>query len=177
MNRISIVGAGPGAIDLLSVRALDRLKEAEVLVWADSLVPKQIADLVPADCERISTSSMTLVEILSLLIDRFHKGKKVVRLPDGDPCLYGALSEQISALAEEGMDVEVGMSFRATTPQGEQSVIIIETTDEEVVVDGNHPLAGIPLTFDVTVVDVREATKEELEHGHVHGEGGCGHDH
>jgi len=76
-----------------------------------------------------------------------------------------------------GMDVEVGMSFRATTPQGEQSVIIIETTDEEVVVDGNHPLAGIPLTFDVTVVDVREATKEELEHGHVHSEGGCGHDH
>ncbi|MED5424445.1 MAG: peptidylprolyl isomerase, partial [Pseudomonadota bacterium] len=77
----------------------------------------------------------------------------------------------------DGMDVEVGMSFRATTPQGEQSVIIIETTDEEVVVDGNHPLAGIPLTFDVTVVDVREATKEELEHGHVHSEGGCGHDH
>ena len=68
----------------------------------------------------------------------------------------------------DGMDVEVGMSFRATTPQGEQSVIIIETTEEEVVVDGNHPLAGIPLTFDVTVVDVREATKEELEHGHVH---------
>ncbi|MBT3136959.1 peptidylprolyl isomerase [Alteromonas sp. ALT199] len=70
----------------------------------------------------------------------------------------------------DGMDVEVGMSFRANTPQGEQSVIIIETTDEEVVVDGNHPLAGIPLTFDVTVVDVRDATKEELEHGHVHQE-------
>ncbi|BCO19800.1 peptidylprolyl isomerase [Alteromonas sp. McT4-15] len=77
----------------------------------------------------------------------------------------------------EGMDVEVGMSFRATTPQGEQSVIIIETTDDEVVVDGNHPLAGIPLTFDVKVIDVREATAEELEHGHAHGAGGCGHDH
>ena len=77
----------------------------------------------------------------------------------------------------EGMDVEVGMSFRATTPQGEQSVIIIETTDEDVVVDGNHPLSGIPLTFDVNVVDVREATAEELQHGHAHGAGGCGHDH
>jgi FKBP-type peptidyl-prolyl cis-trans isomerase SlyD len=62
------------------------------------------------------------------------------------------------------------MSFRATTPQGEQSVIIIETTDEDVVVDGNHPLAGIPLTFDVKVIDVREATAEELEHGQAHSE-------
>ena len=69
------------------------------------------------------------------------------------------------------------MSFRATTPQGEQSVIIIETTDDEVVVDGNHPLAGIPLTFDVNVVDIREPTAEEREHGHVHGPEGCGHDH
>ena len=77
----------------------------------------------------------------------------------------------------EGMDVEVGMSFRATTPEGEQSVIIIETSDDEVVVDGNHPLAGIPLTFDVEVVDVRDATAEELEHGHAHAPGGCGHDH
>jgi len=75
----------------------------------------------------------------------------------------------------DGMDVEVGMSFRATTPEGEQSVIIIETTDDEVVVDGNHPLAGVPLTFDVEVVDVREATAEELAHGHAHGPGG--HDH
>ena len=77
----------------------------------------------------------------------------------------------------EGTEVEVGMSFRATTPQGEQSVIIIETNDEEVVVDGNHPLAGIPLTFDVNVVDIREATEQEREHGHVHGPEGCGHDH
>ncbi|AFT79088.1 FKBP-type peptidyl prolyl cis-trans isomerase [Alteromonas macleodii str. 'Black Sea 11'] len=94
---------------------------------------------------------------------------------------YGERSDELVQTVPrsmfDGMDVEVGMSFRATTPQGEQSVIIIETTDEEVVVDGNHPLAGIPLTFDVTVVDVREATKEELEHGHAHGAGGCGHDH
>ena len=77
----------------------------------------------------------------------------------------------------EGMDVEVGMSFRATTPQGEQSVIIIETTDEEVVVDGNHPLSGLTLNFDVEVLDVRAATESELEHGHPHTEGGCGHAH
>lgn len=87
------------------------------------------------------------------------------------------LVQRVPSSMFEGMDVEVGMSFRATTPEGEQSVIIIETSDDEVVVDGNHPLAGIPLTFDVEVVDVREATAEELEHGHAHTPGGCGHDH
>lgn len=77
----------------------------------------------------------------------------------------------------DGLDVEVGMSFRATTEQGEQSVIVIEATDDEVVVDGNHPLAGMPLSFEVEIVAVREATADELAHGHVHGPGGCGHDH
>ncbi|MCB5225506.1 peptidylprolyl isomerase [Alishewanella sp. 16-MA] len=70
----------------------------------------------------------------------------------------------------EGMDVEVGMRFRASGPDGrEQPVIIVDVTEEEVVVDGNHPLAGIELSFDVEVVLVRDATEEELAHGHVHG--------
>lgn len=77
----------------------------------------------------------------------------------------------------EGMDVAVGMRFRASGPDGrEQPVIIIDVTDEEVVVDGNHPLAGIELNFDVEIVLVRDATAEELAHGHVHGiDGHAGH--
>lgn len=70
----------------------------------------------------------------------------------------------------EGMDVAPGMRFRAAGPDGtEQSVIVLEVTDEEVVVDGNHPLSGIDLSFDVEVIMVRDATEEELSHGHVHG--------
>lgn len=77
----------------------------------------------------------------------------------------------------EGMDIDVGMSFRATTDHGEQSVIIIDKDDTNVTVDGNHPLSGMTLMFDVSIEDVREATADELEHGHVHGAGGCGHNH
>lgn len=73
------------------------------------------------------------------------------------------------------IDVDVGMSFRASTEEGEQSVIVIETTDDEVVVDGNHPLAGVPLHFNVEIVSVRQPTADELAHGHAHGAGGCGH--
>lgn len=77
----------------------------------------------------------------------------------------------------DGMEVAVGMRFRASGPDGrDQPVIILEVSEEEVVVDGNHPLAGIELNFDVEVVLVRDATAEELAHGHVHGiDGHAGH--
>ena len=67
--------------------------------------------------------------------------------------------------------------MRATTDDGEQTVIVIDVTEDEITVDGNHPLAGIDLKFDVEILEVRDATEDELQHGHVHGEGGCGHSH
>ena len=75
-------------------------------------------------------------------------------------------------------DLAVGTQLRATTDDGEQTVIVIDVTDEEVTVDGNHPLAGLDLRFDVEILEVREATPEELAHGHIHsdGESCCGSD-
>ena len=107
MSPISIVGAGPGALDLLTIRAQERLKTADVLVWTDSLIPIQITNLVKDDCEKIKTSSLTLEEIIYILIKKHNEGKKVVRLHDGDPCLYGAISEQICRLNDEGIEVEI----------------------------------------------------------------------
>ncbi len=86
------------------------------------------------------------------------------------------LVQQVPKDMFDGMDVEVGMSFRATTEQGEQSVMIIDVAEDHVVVDGNHPLAGVPLKFEVEVIEVREPTQEEIEHGHAHGPG-SGNDH
>jgi len=117
MNPISIVGAGPGALDLMTIRAQQRLKSADVLVWTDSLIPTQITKLVKDDCEKIKTSSLTLEEIIHVLIEKHNEGKKVVRLHDGDPSLYGAISEQICRLNDEGIKVEIipGVSaFQAT---------------------------------------------------------------
>lgn len=72
----------------------------------------------------------------------------------------------------------VGTQLRATTDDGEQTVIVIDVTDDEVTVDGNHPLAGLDLSFEVDILEVRVATEEELAHGHIHseGEGCCGGD-
>ncbi len=75
-----------------------------------------------------------------------------------------------------GIDnIEVGMQFESETDAGPVMVTVVEMGDEMITVDGNHPLAGVHLNFDVTVREVREASKEELEHGHVHGEGGHQH--
>ena len=86
------------------------------------------------------------------------------------------LRQEMSRDQFDGVDeLKVGMMFRADTPQGPLVLNIVEVSDEKVTVDGNHPLAGQTLHFDVTVQDVRDATEEELAHGHAHGAGG--HDH
>lgn len=72
-------------------------------------------------------------------------------------------------------DIQVGMQFMAQTPGGQQPVVVIGVEEDGVMLDGNHPLAGKTLNFDVEIMDVREASAEELEHGHVHGPGGHHH--
>lgn len=79
---------------------------------------------------------------------------------------------------EAEADLSVGMQFHAQSPEGEMMVVtVVGVEGDEVVVDGNHPLAGVSLNFDVTVVEVRDASAEEIEHGHVHGPDGHHHDH
>ena len=86
---------------------------------------------------------------------------------------HDTLVQMVPKSMFEGMEVEVGMTFRATTDDGEQSVMVIDETDDEIVVDGNHPLAGVTLNFDVEVMDVRAATDEEIAHGQPQAASSC----
>jgi len=93
---------------------------------------------------------------------------------------YGIRNEQlIQSIPKESFPKEqpfqVGMQFQAQTPQGPVVVTVVEIQENQLIVDGNHPLAGITLNFSVDVVEIREASPEELEHGHVHGPGGHQH--
>ena len=73
-------------------------------------------------------------------------------------------------------EIEPGMQFHAQSPDGNTLVVTIAKIEEDsVVVDGNHPLAGVQLNFDVRIMEVREATSEEIDHGHVHGPEGHQH--
>ena len=94
---------------------------------------------------------------------------------------YGEYSAELvstlSASMFEGVDtLEVGMQFHASAPDGQMQIVTIRDLDgDDVTVDGNHPLAGQRLNFKVKVVAVRDASEEEVAHGHVHGEGGHQH--
>ena len=94
---------------------------------------------------------------------------------------YGEFNAELIAVLGrnmfEGVDeLEVGMQFHASGPDGSMQIVTIKALEgDEVTVDGNHPLAGEQLTFDVKVIEVREATEDEMAHGHIHGEGGVEH--
>lgn len=104
---VYIVGAGPGDPDLLTVKAQKILERADVILFADSLVPEQILQGVRSDAEIIRTANKTLEEILPVMVERVRANQSVVRLHSGDPSLYGAVHEQMQALGEAGIPFEV----------------------------------------------------------------------
>jgi FKBP-type peptidyl-prolyl cis-trans isomerase SlyD len=105
--------------------------------------------------------------------DRFDV---VVAPEDGYGQPNPMLVQTVPREAFQGVDtIEVGMEFQAQTPQGPLSVVVAKVDADNVTVDGNHPLAGKTLHFAIEVTDVRDASVEELAHGHVHGPGGHHH--
>lgn len=93
---------------------------------------------------------------------------------DGYGAPNPALEQVVPRDRFQGVEsLEVGMQFQASTDQGPVSVRVVKVEDDNVTVDGNHPLAGKHLNFNVTVQEVRAATEEEIAHGHIHQSGGC----
>ena len=87
-----------------------------------------------------------------------------------------ALRQEVSRDQFEGIEeLALGMQFRVDSSAGPMVITIVQIADDVVTIDGNHPLAGVNLNFDVTVQEVRAATDEELQHGHAHGPGGHSH--
>lgn len=104
---VYIVGAGPGDPDLLTVKAQKLLMNADVILFADSLVPVEILELCRKDAEIIRTANLTLEDILPIMVERVHSHKSVVRLHSGDPSLYSTTHEQMQLLAESNIPFEV----------------------------------------------------------------------
>ena len=133
---VYILGAGPGDPELLTVKAAKILHQTDVLLYADSLVPKEMLALVKTDCEVIHTSNKTLEDVLPIMVDRVRSQQSVVRLHSGDPCLYGAVHEQIHALADADVPFEIVPGISAfqlaaarlkvelTVPELVQSIIL-----------------------------------------------------
>jgi FKBP-type peptidyl-prolyl cis-trans isomerase SlyD len=111
-------------------------------------------------------------------LEKALEGKEIGVEPEDAYGEYSAeLVSTLSASMFEGVDkLEVGMQFHASGPDGGMQIVTIRDLDgDDVTVDGNHPLAGQRLNFDVKVVAIRDASEEEMAHGHVYGEGGHQH--
>lgn len=104
---ISIVGAGSGAADLITVRGARLLGQADVIVYAGSLVNPQLLSYAKEGCEIHNSAKMTLEEVVDVMAKAHFLGKNVVRLHTGDPSIYGAIREQMDALRQKNIPFEV----------------------------------------------------------------------
>ncbi len=107
MKKITIVGAGPGDPKLITLKGLEKLQEADIIIYAGSLVNPELLKYCKEDTEIHNSAHMTLDEVLEVILKGVEEKKKVVRLHTGDPSMYGAIQEQIKPLNEKGIDVEI----------------------------------------------------------------------
>ena len=133
---IHFVGGGPGARDLITIRGKKYLEEAEVIIYAGSLVNPQLLDYAKEGCQIYNSAKMTLEEVLDVMYEAEEKGLTTVRLHTGDPCLYGAIREQMDVLDEKGISYDScpgvssfcgaasALDLEYTLPDVSQSVII-----------------------------------------------------
>ena len=133
---IHFVGAGPGAPDLITVRGKQYLEEADVIIYAGSLVNPQLLEYSKDVCTIYNSAKMTLEEVISVMEKAEKEGKTTVRLHTGDPCIYGAIREQMDILDEKGIAYDScpgvssfcgaasALNLEYTLPGVSQSVII-----------------------------------------------------
>ena len=133
---IYFVGAGCGAADLITVRGMNLLKSADVIVYAGSLVNPQLLDYASDGCQIYNSATMTLDEVMDVMVKATEEGKKVVRLHTGEPSIYGAVQEQMHVLDEKGLSYEscpgvsacfgaaASLNLEYTLPEISQSLII-----------------------------------------------------
>ncbi len=103
---ITFVGAGPGAEDLITVRGQRLLEKADIVIYAGSLVNPALLRVCRKDCQVCNSAEMTLEEVMEVMINGQREGKEIVRLHTGDPCLYGAVREQMDELEKRNIPYE-----------------------------------------------------------------------
>jgi len=133
---IYFVGAGPGAVDLITVRGKNILEKADIIIYAGSLVNPELLKMAKEDCLIFNSAHLTLERVIEIIVPAAREGKIVVRLHTGDPAIYGAIREQMDLLDTYKLEYEVipgvssfcaaaaALKAEYTLPDVSQSVII-----------------------------------------------------
>ena len=176
MNKVYIVGSGPGDPDLMTVRGMRLLQEADVIVHAGSLVNPVVLKFARQGAVLHDSAGMVLEEIVKVLAEALKAGKKVVRLASGDPSLFGAVGEMAEPLIEAGLDFEIvpgvssflagaaSLKRELTVPEVAQTVILTRCEGRTPVPEGEKlkALAAHQATM-VIFLSVHLAGKVEEE--------------
>ncbi len=133
---VIFAGAGPGDPELITVKAQNALKEADLVIYAGSLVPEAVLKWTKPGITKINSASLTLEEIIITMATAYEKGQKIIRLHTGDPSLYGAIFEQMLELKERSIPYKVipgvtaafaaaaAMGIEYTLPEISQTLIL-----------------------------------------------------
>ena len=178
---ITFVGAGPGAPDLITLRGVEALKRADLVIYAGSLVNEQLLDYAPPAARRVNSAGLDFTAVIAEIKAAYETGKAVVRLHTGDPAMYGAVAEQYRELDRLGLPYSVvpGVSsvFAAaaalktefTMPGLSQSAILTRDAGRTPVPDGEalEKLAacGCTLCIFLSVAGIRQLTQKLLAAG------------
>lgn len=143
---VYIIGAGPGDPEFITVKGQRLLKEADVIIYAGSLVNPALLDYAKADCEIYNSASMTLGEVIETITAAEQEGKMTVRLHTGDPAIYGAIQEQMDELSRRNIEYTVipGVSsFLATAAALKQEYTLPEIS-QTVIITRNEGRTPVP---------------------------------
>lgn len=145
---VHFVGAGPGGPDLITLRGAQLLRESSYIIYAGSLVNPALLGLAPAGAKIYNSATMTLEQVIEVMVEANENGQDTLRLHTGDPCLYGAIREQMDELDKLGIpwDVTPGVSSfcgaaaavgaEYTLPNVSQTVIITRMAGRTPVPEG-----------------------------------------
>jgi len=153
-GKVFLVGAGPGRVDLITVRGAELLKIADCIIY-DRLVNPALLDFARRGTEIIEACPQE--KINNLLVERASSGQTVVRLKGGDPCIFGRASEEATALAEAGVDFEIVPGVTAGTAAGAYAGIMLTDRkySSQVVFVTGHEADG------KDTIDWEDATREK----------------
>lgn len=182
-GHVYFVGAGPGAVDLLTLRGRALIEQADLVIYADSLVDPALTQFAGPGAEVIGSSTLTLEEIMERVLAAAAEGKTVVRLHSGDPAIYGAVHEQTARLDEAGVPwtivpgVSSGFAAAAllgcelTVPEVAQTVIFTRISGRASPVPPKEELRGLAahqtsLVIFLAVNYTRRVVNELLEGGY-----------
>ncbi|CAB0649473.1 precorrin-4 C(11)-methyltransferase [Corynebacterium diphtheriae] len=178
---VYFIGAGPGAADLLTLRAHNIIKSAQVYMYAGSIVPPEVLESVPQNAEVINTARMPLDQIMEKIVAAHKNGHDVARLQSGDPSIYSAVAEQARRLTALGIDYQIvpgvpafaavaaALGHELTVPTVGQTVILTRVSGRASAMPQGEDLptlgkSGATLCIHLAAHDIDRVVSELLPH-------------